>query len=502
MFGFSVNRPTDLQSIEGALSSYATPEAAEADLANAPHGRDYLNNQYQRLTGDYFANPINDFFKGHTDDMVQAAMNGSSVATGSNSGMRILPRATPSPAILPPPNSTVPAVQPFSSLAPLTLPNATAPATPAISPNLSPLGNKEVANSLITQMLQGQGRNYQLAGSDVQIPTAEDSPFTPLPIDVIKRRASLAGVSNELARINPRSVNSPIDESDPRFARTQAGKAIGMDIHPLAYDDNFQEIARRDPGKANALYHAVTNRNYDTDVKAKSQLLVEQRDARKKIIEGIKHLEANEVTGALFKQVEHYDSFGGTKLERVALTPLEKAAVEAEGGDSIKRIYGIDLPNRGGLPKIPGMTPEGHTEYVNTSDEIRKQHPDWPVSQVTQQALATMKDKQNKDNAPISTRLSLKDRLMRFNPNDITAKMVNANLVAPANILNQILNVPSRSVNAMSSLLGSNFRAATIPSVPYMDSGTISDQEIKTRGMLAEWLKKKSEIAGTAYAGQ
>jgi hypothetical protein len=375
MFAFNTNRPTDLQSIEGALSSYATPEAAVSDFdSNAPRGRDYLIKQYQTLLGDAFADPFADMAKSENSDMVKAAMGGASIATGSNMGMRLLS-------------------QPMAP-APATTAATTGPTIPL--PTLSPLGNNEVTRDNLLRMMQMKGNADRLASSDMQIPAPNSSGY----MDVLGRRAALAGVSNEFGRINPSVFTTPVDANDPRFARTQAGKAIGMDIHPVAYDPNFQEIARRDPAKAAALYRATTNRDYDTDVKAKSQLLVEQRDARKKIIEDIKSLEADPVTGDLYKTINFKDFDGTIKQQRLPVTPLDRAAIEAEGG--AKRIYGVDLPGQGGLPKLPGMTDQELVQYRSRTQQLMKEK-GLDVQSASALAHRMLYAEQNSRNAPVTT---------------------------------------------------------------------------------------------------
>jgi hypothetical protein len=352
MFRFNVNQPTDLNSIEGALSAYSTPEAAVADFdANAPGGRDYLASQYQRLTGDAFADPFADMAKSESSDMIKAAMGGASVATGSNTGMRLLSPMTPPPVAVAP-----------------TAPGATpGPALPLALPNLSAAGNRDVARDSLLKMMQMKGNQTRLASEAMQIPSPTSAGY----MDVLQQRAALAGVGTDFSRINPDLLQSQ-EGGDPRFARLQGkdGKAIGATIHPVAYDPHFQELTRQDPAKANALYHAVTNRDYGTDHDAQVQLLVEQRDARKKIIEDIKSLEADPVTGDLYKMINVKDFDGTIKQQRVPVTPLDRAAIEAEGGT--KRIYGVDLPGQGGLKKLPGMTNDELAQYRSTTQQLMK----------------------------------------------------------------------------------------------------------------------------------
>lgn len=476
MFGFDVNRPTDMQSIAGALSSYATPEAAEMDFTKAPGGRDYLTNQYQRLSGDYFADPFADFFKGHTDDMVQAAMHGGLVATGSNTGMRMLSRPmTPPPPLLPPPNSMAPAAQPLSSL--------------------SPLGNKEASNSLITQMLQNSPQMNRL-----QIPDPSSNDY----LKVLEQRASLAGARDEFIKINqtnPTALKYGA-RSDPRFSVDSTGKVIAEDeLHPLANDTTIRDLIRTNPIKGHALFHALTGQDYTEAIQAKTASMIAERKNRQEHIKGIKGIETDEITGDRYKVVEKSDPLtGGVVQHRVPLTPLDEAIIAKEKGT--KGIFGVDLPGEGGLPKVPGMTNAGHEDYRARAAELHKLHPELTTAQVSQQTLASMKAEQSKAGVTSGQNPSLVEMLSQFDPNEITAKMTNANVVAPANVLKEMLNLPSRATNVMSALMGSNYRAATIPNIPFMDSSSLSGDAVKKRALLAKWLIQKSGMADRAFVGQ
>jgi hypothetical protein len=369
MIGFNVNQPLDdPRMIAAAIGGYETPEAAEMDFrSNAPRGMQYLTNQYQRLTGDAFADPFEDAKKQRSEAMVHAAMSGASVATGSNTGMRLLGMrdigGIPSIPTTTPLGSTASARRPVATLQ---QPTNSPPVGPALLPSLA--GNVDVRNEALRNMLTNKGQLYRLQEKDMQIPDVIDDNF----YNVLQKRANLLNVGSEFSKIPAQLLTASASTSDDsRFDKTQAGKTVGMDIHPIAYDDNFQELTRREPEKASALYHAVTNRDYDTDVKAKSQLLTEQRGDRRKLIEGIKGLEADPVTGDLYKVVERTDPLGQVQRQRVQISPLEKAAIEAEGGT--KRIYGVDLPGRGGLPKLPGMDDTELVQYRGLTQKFMKE---------------------------------------------------------------------------------------------------------------------------------
>lgn len=413
MFGFNSQGPISLDAISQYIGSYATPEAAEMDTrSNAPQGLDFLKQKYQGITGDAFADPFADASTARAKAMTEAAMNGASVATGSNTGMKLLSL----------PNAPAPTTA-------VTTPGVS-PAAPSGSPLLSVLGNRQVAQDSLLHMLQGQGNQYRMASNELQIPHPTAANF----LDVLEKRSAVAGATDEFRKIqreNPDALR-PVGGGDPRFARTAAGKAIGHgNLHPLAMDETFQELSRQDPQKANALYYAITNRDYSTDIEAKRTSLVEQRDARKKIIEGIKGLEADPVTGDLYKIIETKDFDGLIKQQKVPVTPLDTAAIEAEGG--AKRIYGVDLPGMGGLKKMPGTTPEEHSQYTSRTQEILKQHPDMKVADASQLAHRQLyaEQQQKKEPAKPSTLVS---NLMK------TGRAASDSLIGQANLVPKLMN--------------------------------------------------------------
>lgn len=353
---FNVNQPTSAEAIQAYIGGFANPEAAER--ATPYSGAEYLRNQYSVLTGNAFADPFEDARSTYDRAVTSAAANGASVAVGGNTGSRLL--------------------------SPPQLPIATNGQPPPLLPTnvegnpLSPLGTRTAQNSLMTSMLQNQGRQHQLAGMNLQLPP---DPRENNYLQILDKRANLSGVGDlfgEVYRSDPEIFRAAsTNDDDPRFARVQGGKEGKIEaanrLHPIAMNARFMQEARRNPTKAKALYSAVTNgRDYETDIAAQSQLFAEQRDSRKKIIESIKDVKADPVTGELFEVIDTKDQFSGKmSQQQVPLTPLKKAAIEAEGG--FKRIYGIELPDRGGLPKLEGVTTAGQQEYRTRTQKLMKE---------------------------------------------------------------------------------------------------------------------------------
>lgn len=146
---FNVNRPTSMEAIQAYMGGFASPEAAER--ATPLGGAEFLRNQYGVLTGNAFSDPFEDARYAHDRQIATASANGALVAVGSNTGSRIIG--------MPPAAPTV----------------ATSQQTPQIPLNtegnpLSPLGTRATQNSLMTSMLQNQGRQHALANVDAQLP--------------------------------------------------------------------------------------------------------------------------------------------------------------------------------------------------------------------------------------------------------------------------------------------------------------------------------------------
>lgn len=354
---FDTNGPISLDAINSYIGGYASPEAA---LMDTPlQSRNFLADRYQRLTGDPFSDPFESAIKNRSGALTEAAANGASVAVGSNTGGRLL------------------------SLPNFMAPNANAnPATP-IPTNvegrpLSMSGQRTTNNGLLMSMMQGQAAKNRLASTDLAIPSPDSNNY----LSVLEQRANLVGAGDLHRRIyqsNPDLFSRGTAADDPRFARVQGGKEGKVEaadaLHPIAMDPTFIQETRRNPEKAKAYYSAVSGgRDYTTDITAKSQLLSEQSDARKKLIEGIKNVKADPFTGDLTKVVEVKNSITGRlEAQEIPLSDMEKSAIEAEGG--FKRIYGTDIPNRSGIPSLKGASQEENIAYRDRARKLKQADP-------------------------------------------------------------------------------------------------------------------------------
>lgn len=341
--------------IADLIKQYATPGI---DFGASAQAREAMTDRYAAFTRDPFADPFRDNEKQRYDAATQAAMNGASVAVGSNMGPEILSPSTMSVAV-------------GNNRGPQSIFAPTMPTTPATAPLTTPVnmmddplsssGNRAVDNSLLTSMLQAKGNQYQLARTDMQLPAPNALDYR----SILDKRVALTGTTdlhNEITAANPQVFDQGVSADDPRFAKIGAnGKVEAADsLHPVALTNRFVQEARQNPAKAAAYYHAVTNgRDYNTDVNAKSNLLAEQHDSRQKIIGGLKQITADPFTGAL-SEAAGVDPLTGLMRPARPLTPYETAIVNSEKGTS--RETGVQLPDFGGLHD-PGLTSAGNAEY-------------------------------------------------------------------------------------------------------------------------------------------
>jgi hypothetical protein len=197
MFQFNVNQDLkDPRMIAATIGAYDSPEAAVSDFdANAPQGKDYLTKQYQRLTGDWFADPFKDAEKAGLTQRIQDAMAGNSFATGGGVP-QLLTKFQPMM-----PMSPVAPVAPVSPIAPVSpVAPASTPATPMdawsrLFPNVTTVKPEQVQRAAMDAAVKANNRNTQLNSSQLQIPTDAESPNF---FNILKQRSSIAGVPRRI----------------------------------------------------------------------------------------------------------------------------------------------------------------------------------------------------------------------------------------------------------------------------------------------------------------
>ena len=326
-FEFNVNEPTSLDRINSYVGSYASPEAAATDTQeNAPAGYDYLTNQYQRLTGDYFADPFQDAAKARDaalSSQIGAGRIGTgpalSVATGGGMGPRVLGAVAPTP--IPPPEGT------------------------SGPPNLLP-------TSVVTHATAAaQAARETLKNPEYQLPA---DPTHPDFGSAQARRASLLGVRDifdELQRRNP-DATKLVDPTDPALEVDDKGRPVAGDVlnAQLFNDPKFSYLRSTDPEKANRIYQALFDRNLNQDVEAQVAANVGRTNTRKEILKDVtKTLFFDPVTQKPLLRTYKRDPITGDSVEGPPreLSAVEQNAIDQEGG--FHSVFGFEPPKKANL---------------------------------------------------------------------------------------------------------------------------------------------------------
>jgi hypothetical protein len=92
--------------------------------------------------------------------------------------------------------------------------------------------------------------------------------------------------------------------------------------------------------------------------------------------------------------------------------------------------------------------------------------------------------------------------MMQYNPEDFAATVGNA-AITGANFTNKLFNAPTRAANAVSAMLGSDWRAQPTwdENMPLVNTN-LSPEAVKARGTAAEALRQRFSAAGAAYSGE
>lgn len=306
--------PGGLQGIQALLGSYASPEAAERDIFRSPHGRDYVEDEYRRLTGDEFANPYADASRSRDAEVMNAVAGGASFAFGGSSG----------PQMLIPPTAIPSQSSPTTS-------RRRANGLVASNPEVATLQSDPYEEALARPSLQfsaAVGANPFAEGKDMINPDLS-------PSDRIQRnRANTAGgAAAELwqhyAKNAPELLRPPTT-SDQSLEFDDKGKPIAGDVlHRKLFDDpKFQNLLRTNRTQAANFYKAVTDRDLATDIQMQGGRQASMQKAQQSLVD-----EFNQKNG-------RFDPYTGeaTMTRQVAdpLNPGQFKDVEMPVGDAMK----------------------------------------------------------------------------------------------------------------------------------------------------------------------
>ena len=325
---FDVNQPVwgGADTINRLIGGYDSPEAAQQDFErNAPGAKDYLTREYQRLTGDDFADPFAAAATARDAALSTAIGLGKSglgpslsVASGSTLGPRVV-------SALPPDILSAPGAQ---AGLPVTAPPGT-------------LTRQNAQQTVFQQMLQNP--QYQLPSSDSPDFNATQA-----------KRASLFGVRDVfdlLTKSNP-DVLKPIDETNPNLQVDAKGKPIAGDVlnGKLFNDPEFQRLYRTEPDKAHKIYAALYGRDLGQDISSQVEANQKRTGTRDEILKSIqKDLIFDPVTNKPMLRTYKrdpisQDSVPGPPRE---LSAVEQHAIEQSGG--FHSVFGFEPPQQANL---------------------------------------------------------------------------------------------------------------------------------------------------------
>jgi hypothetical protein len=462
--------PMRLPSVEGinaSIGEYASPEAALHGVGSMDQRTiDMLTSTYQKRTGDAFADPFEDMKKRRDAFVMNQALGGASISVGQFGPSILNPASAPAPVqaarpaapFQPDATSAVPAL--------LQRPDESQPLGPVAAPTTHPLAafippapsawmQRDLIGQQLRQAAEKDNANYRLSDATLQLHNAVDPATGKVDANKLRnlvlQRANLSGQNAMLSRItknNPRILSDPSYLSDSLFTHDAAGKVIpNEDYHPILNDPTFRQEMERSPAEAAALYRAFSNRDLKTDIAAHSQALSEQQKNRQQVIESMgRSVEADPVSGDLYKTITNKDQFGSGEyqLSKAPVTDFEKELIDR---GEWQRHYGIDLPGRGGLKAIPGMDKQGLQEYRSAVREYMAKHPNATVAEGSEAVLSDAAHKKLMDSQnPVSDQRSglvkTGDTVGQF-----MLHLINRGIIGTPNRKEGLLNPLLRGVN-------------------------------------------------------
>lgn len=355
---FDINNPIrgGVGTINNLIGSYASPEAAQADLeTNAPEGINYLRNQYQGLTGDAFADPFVDAGRVRSSAMTQAALQGASIATGGRSGGELL--APPRPMI-------------------------------AMNAAASPINMTTYGGSTGPQVATPQ--HNPLDHPELQLPDTTDSNFRKVQqMRVSQVGGNASALFQDYAHNKPSLLTPPVGH-DQSLEFDDKGRPIAGDVlhKDLFNDPKFKSFLKTQPNEARGFYESITGRDFNADL----QMQVAHEQSVTKTQQGIlaefrKTGDFDPITGEPFKTKQVADPLnpGEYKTVPIPLSYEEKAVLAKkgalEGQTGIPRPAAFDVSSAG-----TNVTPDEASKLRSKMIELRKQFPDDSIERLLQRA--------------------------------------------------------------------------------------------------------------------
>lgn len=365
--------PGNFAGIDAVLSPYNTGEAAESDFSRAPQARNYLNTQYQALTGDAFADPIEDnkrrrfaaimstIDRGKTIGPSGMPISTVSTASGSNLGPSILGVSPNSPLIQGPPSAGT--------------------------------SNESVA-TLQSNPQQQQPNYFDMAMSRNPLPE-EGSKY----LGTQKRRIAETGtygiaLFNALKSDNQDAL-IPKDYSKQELQLDEKGHPVAGNVlnKDLYNDPRFQQLLKIQPDVAHKFYRAIYGRDLAQDITMQAAHEASVNKSDRDVLDKFKTSgDFDQVTGEPFIRQMINDPLNPghqTEVKR-PLSFYEKKVLDKPGAmenlTGQSRPAGMDVTSAG-----TNLTPQEQTQVRSKVAEFRAQFPNDPPAKLllrARQALA------------------------------------------------------------------------------------------------------------------
>lgn len=400
--GFDVNEPIrgGVNTIQAIIDQYASPEAAMSDIYdNSRGGYDYLQSQYQSLSGDAFADPFEDASRARSSALTAIApnVNRPIIATGSNMGQRAIPSGID--------------------------PNMAQVVAQARGEAATPF-DAEVARLGAGQPNLAAAWSHPAADLDrISDPTSPDY------LNAQKTRVSSLGTRamslfQTLKSRTPAAL-APTSRVSPRLQMDEKGKPIAGDVlnADLFSHPDFQKMLREEPDRADKFYEAVTGRALKQDISIQLEANKKRQGERDKVLSSLSHkLDFDEMGEPFIREYVAGLVPGERQETRRPLSLIEKKMIEQEGG--FKSLFGFPPP--GGPPELGKATPKAR------------------------EAIKSLVA-QDKTNDPISTKIARAKKQLFPPPPDKAegpGKLLQAG-VGISNLMRSGVNVPVRMANEL-----------------------------------------------------
>lgn len=450
-----VNRPFPggLQGIGAFIGRYGSPEAAESDLQfNQPNGaRNFITDNYTRLTGDYFADPFKDAAKQRDLALMSTIDAGKGIgAAGTPQGsISVAAGGTLGPSILGiGSNSPLQQGPGLATLQPL----STQPHTP------DTFGMAMVNNPLANDLSNQQRRVNETGDAGVQL-------------------------YSHLKESNPNAL-SPLSHDNQMLQLDEKGHPVAGNVlnQDLFNDPRFQTLYKTNPVQAKKIYQAIHGRDLDQDMAMQAAHEGAVNKSDRDVIDQFKKSGDFDEFGEPYIRQMVSDPFnpGQQKESQRPLSFFEKKVLAKNG--TLQNLTGQEAPKGMDLSSAGNLTPEEKAQLIKNYKQTNPKDP--PAVRMLQARKASGAGvTSGTGNAPTTV-----ETLAQLRGEDPMTDVANMG-VGIANAGIGIANLPIRAYNfGKTAANENNVPTSLFPSIPFR-STRLTTPDIRRRQAEAEALQ-------------